>query len=615
MSDDKTRDAVQGVKFSQFKKVGPSASKKLQVVGLRESDNVRADLTTDLVSTNSSVVFRDSKGRFKSRADVPELNNQLEVNRFLWGQIEKLLEEPEAPDLPEDRLPIYAEDEPTEYPYAEDDEPNELVADDQWYQVTDPTFDYDDPDPEGLDLFIWTEMDDGTFEWVLFEKEVPDGVVIIKGEAPDPEEDGVGNGSLWFDNSADVMQLFVWHTDSDAWISAAPPTTLEGRVSTGEATQAAIITQINESLQVQADILLKVGELEVQKGSVARYKVKGTEFAVATRSGELYVSSPDASQVVNISLAILDLDDNPTKPCHEDDIIEFDWADGGVARYQVVSGDHDGLVVTYLSGTHTFEADQELETYVYPQNKGTATVEYVDAQDDKLLGKTANNVVDNNFRISRSDGAIYFNTSGGDLVISRLKTPTSDHHAVNKAYVDAGTHPPTNKGDVPTTTKLWKYAEGRSKYDMHADEFTIDFQADANIDVILNPYINGRWWAPASTTNYSHAVGEQYATISDYQGAVALGFKARKWWFMQKGKNDAGTETYHNALQGDYLKLGWPEKYRLKDGHWYNLNFPSPFPLVKFPEDAHTADQDAFGIDNEPDPLPDDVTDMGEVMP
>ena len=113
-----------GVKFSQFKKVAPAADKKIEMVGLRDGDNIRADLTTDLVSTNSSVVFRDSKGRFKSASDVPELNNQLEVNRFLWNAIEGLLEEPEAPELPEDRLPIYAEDEPAEYPYAEDDEPN-----------------------------------------------------------------------------------------------------------------------------------------------------------------------------------------------------------------------------------------------------------------------------------------------------------------------------------------------------------------------------------------------------------------------------------------------------------------------------------------------------------
>ena len=125
--------------------------------------------TTDLISTNSSMVFRDSKGRFKSASDVPELNNQLEVNRFLWDEIEKLNQAPEVPELPEDRLPIFAEDEPTKYPHAEDDEPDDLEIGDQWYKVTDPDFDYDSPDPEGLDLHTWTEVGSGNFEWVLVE--------------------------------------------------------------------------------------------------------------------------------------------------------------------------------------------------------------------------------------------------------------------------------------------------------------------------------------------------------------------------------------------------------------------------------------------------------------
>ena len=156
--------------------------------------------------------------------------------------------------------------------------------------------------------------------------------------------------------------------------------------------------------------------------------------------------------------------------------------------------------------------------------------------------------------------------------------------------------------------------EDRNKNDLHADEFTVKFGSNDTIEILMTPYINGRWWAPGSATNYSHSIGEQYATINDYQGAVALGFKAKKWWFMQSGTNEAGATTYHNALQGDWLKLGFPEIYRLKDGHWYNLSFPSPFPLVKFPEDAHSADQRSFGIDNEPDPLPADAPDMGEVM-
>lgn len=294
MSDEKDTRAASGVKFSQFKKVSPDPANKLQVVGLQQNDNVRADLTTDLVSTNSSVVFRDSKGRFKSRADVPELNNQLEVNRFLWEQIERLLEGPEVPELPEERLPIFAEDEPTEYPHAKDGEPTDLQVDDQWYQVTDPDFDYDNPDPEGLDLYIWTETSTDTFEWVLFVSEIPDGAVIIKGEAPDQEEDQVGNGSLWFDNSEDTMQLYVWHKESGAWIPVAPPSTLEGRVATGEATQQAIIDQINVSLEEQSALRNKTSKQlskDEANNVTSAFRIKGeggTYLSVAGNELGLY---------------------------------------------------------------------------------------------------------------------------------------------------------------------------------------------------------------------------------------------------------------------------------------------------------------------------------------
>jgi len=47
-------------------------------------------VTTDLVATNPDVLFRDAKGRFKSTEEVPELTNQLEVNRWLLEQIESV---------------------------------------------------------------------------------------------------------------------------------------------------------------------------------------------------------------------------------------------------------------------------------------------------------------------------------------------------------------------------------------------------------------------------------------------------------------------------------------------------------------------------------------------
>ena len=417
--------------------------------------------TTDLISTNSSVVFRDSKGRFKSASDVPELNNQLEVNRFLWNAIEGLLEEPEAPELPEDRLPIYAEDEPTEYPYAEDDEPNELEVGDQWYKVEDPGFDYDNPDPEGSDLYLWTPTEDDAtvFEWVLFVAEVPDGVVIIKNEAPDPVEDGVGNGSLWFDNSQDTMQLYVWHEDSDAWIPVAPPTTLEGRVGAGEATQQAIIAQIQESLDDQEKIVAKIEELSITKGAVARYTVKGTEINVATRNGELYVNSPNAVDVTYISFAPFDANGQATKPANPDDIVEFVEAVGSknageITRFKVVSGDYNALVVEYLSGTNNFEVDEAEEVYVYPQNQAGASQEYVDQGLSSKLDNTGANQLpdDTDWKIrqhnSEGKNKTLIHGVGGQLGVYNLKEPVESHHAATKGYVDSKSSSNSGNGGV-----------------------------------------------------------------------------------------------------------------------------------------------------------------------
>ena len=440
------------VDLSGYVRRPPSNLRDGKWLTYRESGSTKewGKLTTDLVSTNSSVVFRDSKGRFKSASDVPELNNQLEVNRFLWNAIEGLLEEPEAPEAPEGRLPIYAEDEPTEYPHAGDGESTDLQVDDQWYQVTDPSFDYDNPDPEGLDLYLWTptEGDATVFEWVLFVAEIPDGAVIIKGEAPDQEEDQVGNGSLWFDNSEDTMQLYVWHEESGAWIPVAPPSTLEGRVAVGEATQAAIIAQIQESLDDQAKIVAKVEELAITKGAVSRYTVKGTELNVATRNGELYVNSPNAADVVAISFAPFDSNGNATKPANPDDIVEFVEAVGGknageITRYKVVSGDSNALAVEYLSGTNNFEVGESEEVYVYPQNQDLASIEYVDeGLASKLDNSGANQLpADTDWKIrqenSEGKNKTLIHGVGGQLGVYNLKEPTESHHAATKAYVDA----------------------------------------------------------------------------------------------------------------------------------------------------------------------------------
>lgn len=62
------------------------------------------EITTDQIATNPDVLFRDSKGRFKSTNTVPKLDNQLEVNRWFLEQLESI-EPVELPEMASDATP------------------------------------------------------------------------------------------------------------------------------------------------------------------------------------------------------------------------------------------------------------------------------------------------------------------------------------------------------------------------------------------------------------------------------------------------------------------------------------------------------------------------------
>ena len=276
--------------------------------------------------------------------------------------------------------------------------------------------------------------------------------VWITDELPDPNY--TSNGDLWFDNTEDTMQLFLYHEESDAWLPVAPPTTLEGRVDAGEATQQAIIAQIQESLEEQASLSKRVDELSITKGSVSRYIVKGTEINVATRNGELYVNSPNAAEVEYISFAPFDSNGQATKPCNKDDIVEFVEAAGGkyagdITRYRVVSGDSNALTVEYLSGDNDFEVGEAEEVYVYPQNSDLASVDYVDAQDEALkeqidlkMSRTGTQRLapDNFWRLKQvtpeGSDQTYLSISNAEIRLYHVAEPTEGDHATTKKYVD-----------------------------------------------------------------------------------------------------------------------------------------------------------------------------------
>ena len=82
------------VDLSSYVRRPPSAFNDSWLVYKEGSDGskVWAAVTTDLVSTNPEVTFRNSKGQFRSVKDYEELTNQLKVNRFLANEVELINE-------------------------------------------------------------------------------------------------------------------------------------------------------------------------------------------------------------------------------------------------------------------------------------------------------------------------------------------------------------------------------------------------------------------------------------------------------------------------------------------------------------------------------------------
>jgi len=440
--------------------------------------------------------------------------------------------------------------------------------------------------------------------------------VWITGDLPD--ENYVSNGDLWFDNTEDTMQLFLWHEDSDAWLPVAPPTTLDARVTAGEATQAAIIAQIQTSLDDQAKIAAKVEELTITKGAVSRYVVKDTAIsAVASRNGELYVSSPNAADVTEISFAPFDSNGQTTKPCNADDIIEFVEAvglrnAGETTRYKVVSGTYNAMTVEYLSGTNDFEIGEAEEVYIYPQNSDLASVEYVDAQDDllrtmitengrglnKKLDKEKSNEVTDGFRI-KGDGGTYISTFGDELGLYHVKYPESAGHAATMGYVDDEIAkivipeiPEIPEAEEALQPLLWKYmGQQVQAEDLEPGQFTYRYSgdqgaADGWVKIYTSRYdASGR--QIASGISFQHDMTDKmFLSMMNEDGGMAIHMKAKILYFNE----GSGDNKYHR-FEGKF----WRVAKSTSTGKSFILNVPGFLPTYGKPSDIAS-----FSLPDEP---------------
>jgi hypothetical protein len=452
-------------------------------------------VTTDLIATNPDILFRDMQGRFKSKANVPDLKNQLEVNRWFLEQLEA------------SGLPVY-----------------------------------------------------------------------IQPSEPDRKLDG----DLWFNNDEDVMQLFVWHVESDAWIPVAPPTTLEGRVSTGEATQQAIIAQIQESLAEQERIKSKITQLE---GAVGDHSLIFTSDQQNPRTGQFNLKN-EAYQLVNsisdakyITLHQIDRNDRPIdlERIQVNDVLRMSDFAGFTAELRV-TGIADASVFTFesLGG----ELDRLAE---YPYDflllssfdpAGLATIDYVDERDNAKLDKTGGTVTGNIAMSSKN--------------ITGLAEPTANAHAATKKYVDSKAY---------KMHSLWQYKNTTEAENLYDGQFTIRTESGGN--PIMKIYLagkdaNGRRWYGWSNdeSSFTHGLGAQICTITDHDGEVMKAGKLTEGTFNNAGNNYA-------RLKCEYYKGNWaltPDKF-------YTINAAGLLPHIQY-DISHENSPTSFVAPDSSDKVP-----------
>lgn len=403
---------------------------------------------------------------------------------------------------------------------------------------------------------------------------------------------------------------------------------LTQRVSEGEEVQEQIKHAVQEGIEEQNKIKLGLEELQVTKGSVARYKIAGTSIGVAGRDGELYVNNAVAADVGAMSFAPFDLNGQPLKPCNVGDIIELVEAValatvGEVTRYRIVSGEPQALNVEYLSGTNDFVVDEFQEVYIYPQNEVGASKDYVDAQDATKVSKSGDTMtgaltVQNTVLLSHDDGKkqlklspnhsdyftnIYAYNGGGmrfrvapenaetdyktavsiayvthtvdgntypvETAVNWLRNPTQPHHAANKAYVDAN-----SGGGGGIKLDLWTYKGPKSDGNSLGDgEFASKKLAGGVLELYLGRRNSrGVFYHPTpanSTAEYYHQVTQSSQngsplTITQQDGRCVWFAETKKLIFNKSSANYSVIEAIHYRGAVDLLI----------EGNQYMLNVP-----------------------------------------
>ena len=441
-----------------------------------------------------------------------------------------------------------------------------------------------------------------------------------------PDEQYTSNGDLWFDNTEDTMQLFLWHEESDAWLPVAPPTTLEDRVTEGEEAQRIIIQQVQAGLAEQVKLQNKVNALE---GVLGEHSFIFTTSNRNPRPGEFNLqdggmnitNSIDSADYIALSNVDANGKDVNLDRIVENDVIRVGSMEGGSAELRVTSSTGGLCAFEQVSGdlSRLAEVPHDFVLLSSFDPAGLATIEYVDAQDEILSTMITQNGRALNDRVSKSGSQILEagewrikqpRSGGGTasfVVINdnvmhlyHVAYPENGEHAANMQYVDdqiAAIPEPNLSGyateqyvddqiaAIPEPVAferpvLWKYNPDVMADQLGNGEFNLSADPENGSDSDWSIYFakrdaNGHYWYPHDSGNeWTHEIDAQLATIRGRDQNCVHG-KTNKWYFNQ------GTNNYAR-LKLAYYRSSNP----LAGGKWYALHIPGYMPYFTFSADA-----------------------------
>ena len=418
------------------------------------------------------------------------------------------------------------------------------------------------PTPEELDN-ITNQLKANRFMWDKIQQLDVDknGIEISPNPPEPPDGETMVDGAFWFDNSEDVMQLFIWHSESDAWIPVAPPITLDDRVAQGEETQRIIINQINAALVEQNHLKDKVSALEGAVGEHSFiYRMSEAPdpgyFSITNESG----ATNTISDGTKINLTLVDRNGNAV----DVDRITV----GDVLRLADIGQENCELRITSVDESPTFSYTKlsgnidRLSDYPYDfvllsqfDPAGLATIDYVDERD-----KT---------KLNLSGGKMKGLIDMADQPIVNLPEPSGSKSPATKGYVD-------RQVTGYQMHARWKYNNTAAAEDLVDGEFTIRTESGGN--PIMKIYLagkdaNGRKWYAWSDDkgHYSHEYSFGYGAITDRDGEV-----------MKAGKITEGT---FNNSDNQYVRLKceyYKSNFNIYPDKLYTISVPGLLPHIPY---------------------------------